>query len=54
VHDVLHARFGEVLVAAHVVEVQVRVDEHRHVRYREAGELDLGRNRLRRRERGKR
>src|SRR5262249_35755705 len=37
----------EVPVAADVVEVQMRVDERRHVREREAAELELPGNRLR-------
>src|SRR5262249_19067238 len=37
----------EMPVAAHVVEVQMRVDERRHIRDREAAELELPRNRLR-------
>jgi hypothetical protein len=37
---------GEVLVAADVVEVQVRVDERRHVGDRKARELELAGDRL--------
>jgi hypothetical protein len=39
VHDIRDAR--EVLVAADVVEVEVGIDERRHVGRREAGELEL-------------
>ena len=44
VHDIRDAR--EVLVAADVVEVEVGVDERRHVGRREAGELELRGDRL--------